>query len=190
MAVISTLAALLSLGIFSLTSAQDIVFGDPGPSPGAGSTTQPCTTIGGPDAGQPCQLPFIFNDVTRNGCITESDPEGRAWCSTRVDSEGRHVAGGDHWAHCDPECPMSVSASGGQASSAFTVRMSHTLIIYTSQCGQNCNAIICCLNCFRWNRNCAKLNLVRREHADCLQLVSVRRYSSLRTTSVPSLREE
>ena len=127
MAVISTFAAILSLRIFSLASAQDIVFGDPGPSPGSGSSTQLCTTIGGPDAGQPCQLPFIYNDVTRAGCITEADPEGRAWCSTRVDTGGRHVAGGDHWAHCGPGCPMSVSAPGGQASSAFTVRMSHNL---------------------------------------------------------------
>jgi len=121
MAVISTFAAILSLRIFSLASAQDIVFGDPGPSPGSGSSTQLCTTIGGPDAGQPCQLPFIYNDVTRAGCITEADPEGRAWCSTRVDTEGRHVAGGEHWAHCGPGCPVSVSASGGQVSSAFTV---------------------------------------------------------------------
>ena len=127
MAVISTFAALLSLGIFSVVDAQDIVFGDPGPSPGEEPGSQPCTTIGGPDAGQPCQFPFIYNDVVRAGCITEADPEGRAWCSTKVDSEGRHVAGGDHWAHCHTGCPMSVSAPGGggagPSSSAFTVRM-------------------------------------------------------------------
>ena len=88
---------------------------------------QPCTTIGGPGAGQPCQFPFIYAEVTRGGCITEADPEGRAWCSTKVDTEGRHVAGGEHWAHCHPGCPMSVSDPGGseagQSSSAFTVRM-------------------------------------------------------------------
>ena len=125
MAVISTFAALLSLGIFSVVNTQDIVFGDPGPSPGEEPGSQSCTTIGGPDAGQPCQFPFIYNDVVRAGCITEADPEGRAWCSTKVDSEGRHVAGGDHWAHCHTGCPMSVSAPGGggagPSSSAFTV---------------------------------------------------------------------
>jgi len=125
MAVISTFAALLSLGIFSVAKAQDIVFGDPGPSPGEGPSSEPCTTIGGPGAGQPCQFPFIYNEVAREGCITEADPEGRAWCSTKVDTEGRHVAGGEHWAHCHPGCPMSASdpggAGAGQTSSAFTV---------------------------------------------------------------------
>ena len=176
MAVISTFAALLSLGIFSVAKAQDIVFGDPGPSPGEGPSSEPCTTIGGPGAGQPCQFPFIYAEVTREGCITEADPEGRAWCSTKVDTEGRHVAGGEHWAHCHPGCPVSASESGGagagQTSEAFTVRR---------------RCLICVVkiyNMSRWNHNCAPPNLVRRGHVDCPQLVSVRPYSFLRTMSV------
>ena len=126
MAVISTFATLLSLGIYSV-NAQDIVFGDPGPRPGEeGPTGQSCTTIGGPEAGQPCVFPFIYSGESRAGCITQGDPEGRAWCSTRVDTRGRHVSGGEHWAHCGPTCPGT--APGGPAlSSAFTVRMSRVM---------------------------------------------------------------
>ena len=72
-----------------------------------------CRTVGGPSQGKPCQFPFIFGGEERRGCISDTDPEQRLWCSTRVDTEGRHVAGGEHWAHCGPGCPVSVSAPGG-----------------------------------------------------------------------------
>ncbi len=40
--------------------------------------------------------------------MTTSDPEGRLWCSTRVDSDRVHVGGGGHWGHCPEEgCPVS-----------------------------------------------------------------------------------
>ena len=130
MAVISTLPALLSLGLFLPIDAQDIVFGGSGPSAGPGTDYQGCTTIGGPGVGQPCQFPFIYNDVARDGCITEADPEGKAWCSTRVDAEGRHVAGGDHWAHCDATCPLAPRGSGsGPPSSGLTVRITLVCIL-------------------------------------------------------------
>ena len=81
--------------------------------------------MGGPAAPLPCQLPFRFGGKLRTTCITgeqqlrifcidwiltnylpESDPEGKAWCSTRVEGEARqHVVGGNHWAHCGPDCP-------------------------------------------------------------------------------------
>jgi len=64
-----------------------------------------CRTVGGPSQGRPCQFPFIFGGVSRTGCISDSDPEGRFWCSTRVDSSGVHMGQGGHWAHCSPSCP-------------------------------------------------------------------------------------
>jgi len=64
-----------------------------------------CTTVGGPSRGKACQFPFIFGGVARSGCISDSDPEGRLWCSTRVDADGVHVGEGGHWAHCSPSCP-------------------------------------------------------------------------------------
>merc|ERR1719219_2051672 len=82
---------------------------------GQSDTNQPltCLTVGGPGKGKQCQFPFIFSGQSRGGCITESDPEGLLWCSTRVDSEGRHVAGGEHWAHCHPDCPVDASEETG-----------------------------------------------------------------------------
>ena len=39
-----------------------------------------CQTIDGKD----CIIPFKFNNFTRNGCITISDPENKPWCSLKV----------------------------------------------------------------------------------------------------------
>merc|ERR1719397_1030223 len=74
---------------------------------------QGCVTVAGPGKGDQCQFPFIFSGKTRDGCITESDPSGLLWCSTKVDSEGRHVAGGEHWAHCHHSCPVDTREKTG-----------------------------------------------------------------------------
>ena len=104
---------LLSLLLVGRSLAQDITFGD---TEDEADQPGPCVTVGGPDRGQDCQFPFIFSGVSRTGCITESDPAGRPWCSTRVDTDGVHVAGGDHWAHCSPDCPHDLRESGQTSS--------------------------------------------------------------------------
>jgi len=69
-------------------------------------------------SGEQCQLPFIFRGLERTGCIRDSDPAGLLWCSTRLDSQGRHVAGGGHWDHCQPGCPQHTQTNTTQASQA------------------------------------------------------------------------
>ena len=118
---------LIYAGLVSVTLTNDsVIFGD---DQGA-QVTPPggCQTIGGPAQGLSCVFPFIFKGLQREGCITESDPEGKTWCSTGVDSDGNHIANGKLWAHCSDECPLDTSAlpqasssSQGALSSAFTV---------------------------------------------------------------------
>ena len=72
-----------------------------------------CVTVDGPGRGKECQFPFIFEDKTRTGCTTDTDPEGKPWCSTKVDSQGVHVGGGGHWAHCSPDCPVDEKCTSG-----------------------------------------------------------------------------
>jgi len=113
----------ISFGLFLQTFADDkVVFG--------GEKIQTsCRTIGGPAQGQKCQFPFFFKGILRDGCVTENDPEGKAWCSTRVDDDGNHIGGGQFWAHCSSQCPrarvldstvQTPQTSGSSSSSAFT----------------------------------------------------------------------
>jgi len=104
------------------TAAEDkVIFGDPSKSsPSASLTSSSCTTVGGPGEGSPCQFPFIYKGVTRNGCITEADPDNRLWCSTGVDEDGQHIVNGQNWAHCSDSCPVS-DTEVTPVSSAFSI---------------------------------------------------------------------
>ena len=97
------------LGLVAATFGQDLIFIDSeaevreeGREEEGG---EGCLTV----TGEQCQFPFIFRGLERTGCITDSDPAGLLWCSTLLDSQGRHVAGGGHWAHCQPDCPRHDS---------------------------------------------------------------------------------
>ena len=119
---------LIHSGLLFTPSWADIVFSDDSDDGGSRPGSQGCSTVGGPGAGSPCQFPFIYKEVSRDGCITEADPDGKAWCSTKVDSDGVHVTNGQHWAHCSQQCPLaniqqSSSASSASSSSAFTVNI-------------------------------------------------------------------
>jgi len=63
-----------------------------------------CRTVGGPSPGKSCQFPFTFAGVTRSSCISDQDPDGKLWCSTKVDKSGVHVGGGGHWGYCPDNC--------------------------------------------------------------------------------------
>merc|ERR1711981_499273 len=63
------------------------------------------TTNEGPRKATECKLPWKFNGKLLNGCTDETDPDGRYWCSTRIDDELEHVGGGGNWGYCDQNCP-------------------------------------------------------------------------------------
>ena len=113
------------LGVLFTSSWADdkVIFGDSDDDGSRTSSSRGCSTVGGPGAGSQCQIPFIYKGISRDGCITEADPDGKAWCSTRLDSDGVHVANGKHWAHCSQQCPMAITQqSSSSSSSAFTVK--------------------------------------------------------------------
>jgi len=63
-----------------------------------------CTTVGGPDQGKPCIFPFRHNGVTYRECSV-AGLNGTAWCSTRVNNDGEHLAGQGLYGICPTSCP-------------------------------------------------------------------------------------
>ena len=70
----------------------------------SGARISSCRTVGGPSQGKFCQFPFTFAGERRTGCISDTDPDGRLWCSTEVDDDGLHIGGGGHWGYCPSNC--------------------------------------------------------------------------------------
>ena len=65
------------------------------------------TTSDSPEKNVQCKLPFKFDGVLRKECITDTDPNGRYWCSTKVDENLEHIR--RHWGYCDQFCPPLIS---------------------------------------------------------------------------------
>ncbi len=53
---------------------------------------------------QPCIFPFEYLGQTFYRCTTLKDPDGKPWCSTKVDEDGSHVTSGGYWGHCGQDC--------------------------------------------------------------------------------------
>ena len=72
-----------------------------------------CKTIKGPASNIPCVFPFKVRwrnfywnwiQVVHNECTWKGDTSLGAWCSTKVDANGKHIRG--NWGACGPNCPM------------------------------------------------------------------------------------
>jgi len=68
---------------------------------GSGSNTQ-CRT----EDGRVCQFPFSYEGKRYTRCTTENDPDGRLWCSTKVDKNGNHVQNEGQWGYCSDQCKL------------------------------------------------------------------------------------
>jgi len=68
---------------------------------GSGSNTK-CTT----EDGRVCQFPFSYEGKRYTRCTTENDPDGRLWCSTKVDKNGNHVQNEGQWGYCSDQCKL------------------------------------------------------------------------------------
>ena len=92
------------------------------------------TTNDSPDKNAQCKLPFKFDGVLRQGCITDTDPDDRYWCSTKVDENLDHIPGNGYWGYCDQSCPplistetkqlISIETKQGKYAETFTVSVS------------------------------------------------------------------
>ena len=54
-----------------------------------------------------CLFPFKLDDKTFNSCTDEEDPDGRFWCSTKLDESGKHIQG--NWGYCSEDCFSSAT---------------------------------------------------------------------------------
>ena len=68
----------------------------------------PCMTKSrGNTRPKPCRFPFkLSNGNVHNSCTTDQDPDGKLWCSTKVNSIGDHVRG--HWGYCEESCQTDI----------------------------------------------------------------------------------
>ena len=61
-----------------------------------------------------CQFPFIFQNQTYYGCTTDTDENGKAWCSTKISPlTNEHIPKGSHWGYClddSKNCPFADDA--------------------------------------------------------------------------------
>ena len=68
-----------------------------------------CKTIKGADANTVCILPFRYKGQTYDTCtLKDADKtNNEAWCSTKVDTSGKHVTGKGKWGNCGQGCPFT-----------------------------------------------------------------------------------
>jgi len=67
------------------------------------------TTPDGPQVEVPCVFPFIYKGKEYNECTFQKG-DVKAWCSTKVDGNGKHVGGQRQWGYCEKECPVQEEA--------------------------------------------------------------------------------
>jgi hypothetical protein len=70
------------------------------------TVTQCFTTNDSPCKNALCVFPFKFNGVIKNTCINDTDPDGKYWCSTKVDDNLEHIGGQGNWGFCRKSCPL------------------------------------------------------------------------------------
>ena len=71
-------------------------------------SAQDCKTDSSRDGKvSPCVFPFILDGKTYNTCTNVNDNNGKFWCSTKVDNEGKHTKG--NWGYCDRDGNYSDS---------------------------------------------------------------------------------
>merc|ERR1719233_2325671 len=80
-----------------------------------------CKTIAGPAIKHGCVFPFIYQNKTFTKC-PGSTIRGSSWCSTKVDSRQRFIAG--FWGFCGDNCPSVVKPTLDIASQSG--QLSHT----------------------------------------------------------------
>ena len=72
-----------------------------------GGRDERCTT----EDGRICLFPFSYQGTHYTDCTVDDDPDGRKWCSTKVDSDGDHVQNQGQWGYCIDQCQRLESFS-------------------------------------------------------------------------------
>ncbi len=62
-----------------------------------------CKTNGGEESNSACVFPFRYYEMEYNQCTTVN--RTARWCSTKVDSSGKHIGRQGNYGTCGPGCP-------------------------------------------------------------------------------------
>ena len=77
---------------------------------GGGGDKKICITKSGPDSNEVCKFPFRYDGNTYYSCTTAGNTfdQRDPWCSTKVDSTGKHVGGQGKWGWCRHSCGVPL----------------------------------------------------------------------------------
>jgi len=70
-----------------------------------------CRTTSGPAQGRACAFPFSFGGKSYQGCARwdfGGPNQGKMWCSTSTDVQGKHINGKGNYGFCSSNCPSDV----------------------------------------------------------------------------------
>ena len=62
------------------------------------------TNSDGPQVNKPCLFPWQLEGKWYSGCTTDNDPDGKFWCSTKLDKQLQHIGGEGNWGICRQSC--------------------------------------------------------------------------------------
>merc|ERR1711990_845073 len=124
-----------------------------------GCSSGSCLTVGGRKVNARCVFPFSFRGRTYNGCTTISLK--KLWCSTRTDSNGKHIRG--HWGYCNSACQtdQGLQNQGAQCWRQCGERSGYC----ESFCGTDG---LCCRRGVNWIENGCNGQLGIDDHHTCV----------------------
>ncbi len=61
-------------------------------------------------------FPFKYDGEIYYQCTDANDPDGKLWCSTKVDEYGNHDQSGEYLGHCGQDCTTKPSKQNAEFS--------------------------------------------------------------------------
>jgi hypothetical protein len=86
----------------------------------------------------PCVFPFVFDDIMRFECITDTDPDSRYWCFTKVDD---NLEGIGNWGYCGQACPPNNTQSTQEITTPIPTTAETTTTLVTTTENKNNNKV-------------------------------------------------
>ena len=101
-------------------------------------SNQCLTTDDSPEVNAPCVFPFVFDDIMRFECITDTDPDSRYWCFTKVDD---NLEGIGNWGYCGQACPPNNTQSTQEITTPIPTTAETTTTLVTTTENKNNNKV-------------------------------------------------
>ena len=91
-----------------------------------------------------CEFPFVFKDKIYYGCTTDTDPDGKLWCSTKTNENSEHISGQGFWGFCQNQTCLENSDFLEVNEKAFEAEQNlklQEIEVDNRNSGVNCNCI-------------------------------------------------